>query len=246
MRTTSNGPTAAFTPVEFVVVILVILVIAVFVTASIPPRRSGVKPISCINNLKEIGTAYRIWANDNGEKLPFEAAATNGGWNELLSRGNAGAYCWTNYAIMGNEIGQYTKILVCPSDERLRAADFSRFTNNTSLSYFFGPQANDAHPQSILGGDRNLGPGTVPDREYGFSPSNGQGNDVVVNGPVCWSLKMHSAGNSAGAGNILLGDGSVQQTTSGSLRMNWLPSALNDAQARAHATNSVGIRLIFP
>jgi hypothetical protein len=50
-----------------------------------------------------------------------------------------------------------------------------------------------------------LGPGTTPDPEYGFSPADGRGNDVVINGPVCWSLKMHSRGNPAGWGNILLG-----------------------------------------
>ena len=246
MRTTSLRLTAAFTLVELIVVIVVI---AVFVTAILMPTHkfsNNAPRISCINNLKQIGTGYRIWANDNGCMYPSETAATNGGWNELLSRGNAGACCWTNFAIMSNEVGQSPRLLICPSDERRPATDFSEFTNNNSLSYFVGALVDDNYPQSILGGDRNLGPGTVPDREYGFSPSNGQGNDVVVNGPVCWSLKMHSAGNSAGAGNILLGDGSVQQTTSGSLRMNWLPSALNDAQARAHASNSVGIRLIFP
>jgi len=91
-----------------------------------------------------------------------------------------------------------------------------------------------------------LGPGTTPDHEYGFSPSNGKGNDVTITGPVCWSLKMHSRGNPAGAGNIMLGDGSAQQVTSRSLNQNWLTNALVAKPALDKATNSPGMRLIFP
>ena len=109
-----------------------------------------------------------------------------------------------------------------------------------------GVSADDTYPQSILGGDRNLGPGTTPDPEYGFSPADGKGNDVIINGPVCWSLKTHSRGNPAGAGNILLGDGSAQQVTSGNLYQNWVKNALAEKAADDKETNSPGLRLIFP
>jgi hypothetical protein len=69
---------------------------------------------------------------------------------------------------------------------------------------------------------------------------------VVINGPVCWSLKMHSRGNPAVCGNILLGDGSAQQTTSGSLNGYWMKNALAEKAAHDKTTNSVGMRLIFP
>jgi len=109
--------------------------------------------------------------------------------------------------------------------------------------------ANDIFPQSFLGGDRNLGPGTVPHSDYGYSPINGKGNDVMLstNSLVCWSLKMHSAGNTAGAGNIPLGDGSAQQTTSASLRTNWLLHAEPTADWPAgHIPSTPSIRLVFP
>jgi hypothetical protein len=102
------------------------------------------------------------------------------------------------------------------------------------------------YPQSLLGGDRNLGPGTTPDAGYGFSPADGRGNDVVINGPVCWSLKMHSFGNPAGAGNFLLGDGSSQQATSASLNRYWMTNAMSGTAAGGNATNFPGMRLIFP
>jgi hypothetical protein len=104
-------------------------------------------------------------------------------------------------------------------------------------------------PQSLLAGDRNLGPGRVPDPNYGYSPKSGQGNDVAVpiSGPVSWSLKMHSAGNAAGSGNILLGDGSVQQVSSASLNKNWLRNAVPTTNWPAgHLPPTPSIRLVFP
>jgi hypothetical protein len=151
---------------------------------------------------------------------------------------------------MSNELGLAPKLLVCPADERRPARDFQTdFKDNSHLSYFVGVSVNDLFPNSPLGGDRNLGPGTVPDANYGYSPTNGKGNDVAVpiSGPVSWSLKMHSAGNTAGVGNIMLGDGTVQQVSSASLRMNWLikadPTTIWPA---GHVPATPSIRLVFP
>jgi hypothetical protein len=146
---------------------------------------------------------------------------------------------------MAYEMGQNPRLTICPTDERKSADKFSNLSN-TNISYFVGVNANDTYPQAILGGDRNLGPGTTPDPEYGYSPADGRGNDVIINGPVSWSLKMHSRGNNAGAGNILLGDGSAQQVNSGNLNMNWLKNASPGKFAEDKATNAPGVRLIFP
>jgi hypothetical protein len=237
---------AGFTLRDLVVVIAALVVLGLFLVPALQRANQKSMRITCICNLKQIGTAYRIWANDNGDQFPASAPQTNGGWNDFLNRTDASAYAWMNYAMMSNELGQSPLILVCPSDERKPANYFSNFIANTNLSYFVGVNANDTYPQSLLGGDRNLGPGTTPDPEYGFSPTNGRGNDVVINGPVCWSLKMHSRGNPAGCGNIMLGDGSAQQVTSGNLYGNWVKEALAEKAAHDKAANAAGIRLIFP
>jgi len=150
---------------------------------------------------------------------------------------------------MQNELGQSPKLLICPADERNAAMDFSNNFDNTHISYFVGVSANDAHPQSLMSGDRNLGPGTKPDPDYGFSPASGKGNDVAIpiSGPVSWSLKMHSAGNRGGAGNILLGDGSGQQVSTGAFNQNWLSNAPPTADWPAgHVPATPSIRLVFP
>ena len=121
---------------------------------------------------------------------------SKGGWADFLAKPDQGALCWTNYAILANELGQAPALLLCPTDERQPAANFARdFKDNMHLSYFVGVSANDEHPQSIQGGDRNLGPGTEPGPDYGYSPESGKGNDVAVPvnstlKPVCWSLRQ--------------------------------------------------------
>jgi type II secretory pathway pseudopilin PulG len=237
---------AAFTLPELLVVVVVMIALALFLLPALQRSRQQSSRITCVNNLKQIGTGYRLWGNDHGGQYPALAPQTNGGWRDLLYLTNASTYVWTNYARMANKLGQSTEILACPADERKPANTFSNLVANTNISYFVGVSANDTHPQSLLGGDRNLGPGTTPDPEYGFSPANGKGNDVIINGPVCWSLKMHSRGNPAGAGNILLGDGSVQQITSGSLNGNWVKNTLAEKAAPDEATNVAGARIIFP
>jgi competence protein ComGC len=234
---------SAFTRTELLVVIVVVFILVVFGSMILPEARPHQKAqrISCVNNLKQIGTAYRIWANDHGDEFPSQARATNGGWNAFISEGNAGPSCWRNYVTMSNELGLSSRVLNCPSDERTPASDFTQITNNLSLSYSVGVGVNDLNPQGILGGDRNLGPGPNQDPDYGYSPANGQGNDVILRGPVCWSATMHSQGNIAGAGNILLGDGSAQQVTSAGFRSDWLTGAW-----QAAATNHLPVRLIFP
>jgi competence protein ComGC len=237
--------TAAFTRKELLVVLAVLLVLGLLLIPGFQAASQKSKSITCNGRLKCLGLAYRIWANDNGDRFPASAPLTSGGWSYLLSRPNAGTYAWTNYEIMAEDMGQSPLIVVCPADERKPANSFSNLSN-LNCSYFVGVSANETYPQSILGGDRNLGPGITPDPEYGFSPTNGKGNDVTINGPVCWSLKMHSRGIPAGAGNIILGDGSAQQVSTENLNRNWLTNAFTRNAALDKATNSSGMRLIFP
>jgi len=241
-----------FTIVELIVLIITIVLAVALLLPALARAKAKSNRISCVSYLKQLGTAYKVWAGDHFDEVPAQASITNGGWKELARQTNAAAFLWTNYVIMANELGQSTRILVCPADSRVPAADFSKIRDNSSLSYFVGAQASDNYPQSLLGGDRNLAPGPEPKDDWGYSPNNLQGNDVRLqtNSPVCWSLKMHSGGNRMGAGNLLLGDSSVQQASSARF-----PDVLANAGISLERTNELGIvtnaappsiRLFFP
>jgi prepilin-type processing-associated H-X9-DG protein len=261
MKPTLNlGPTA-FTRTELILVIfIVVLLLSLFDFGACNGDKSKAQRITCRNNLKEIGTAYRLWEDDHGGHTPAAESVSKGGWADLLTNADQGMNCWTNYAILADDLGRSPKRVMCPADDRTAAAEFltnampndlhsQYFQNNSNLSYFVGVSANTRSPSSLLAGDRNLGGGTVPDSDYGFSPKSGEGNDVAIpiTGPISWSLKVHSAAKPAGAGNILMGDGSVQQVSSASLNKNWLRNATPTTNWPAgHVPATPSIRLIFP
>ena len=61
--------------------VLVILGLVVLLTALLLPALAAAKRkhsrIGCVNCIKEIGLAFRVWSGDNDDKLPMQFAVTN-------------------------------------------------------------------------------------------------------------------------------------------------------------------------
>src|SRR5439155_12737122 len=88
--------------------------------------RSKAQSIACINNLKQIGLAARVWAKDNYDILP------------------------PNWLSMSNELST-PKVLVCPADTTRTAAENWASFSAANVSYeFLNPNGSETEAQVVL------------------------------------------------------------------------------------------------
>ena len=158
--------------------------------------------IQCVNNLKQIGLAFRIWEGDNGDKLPMRVPAKKGGAMEPALRGNVAPV----FQVMSNELAT-PRILLCPADaDRFAAKNFTTGFDNSTVSYFAGVDAADDKPAMFLSGDDNFAIGSRPVK-------SGLLLLLATNASVSWTAARH-----VNRGNIGLADGAVMTTGSSTLR----------------------------
>jgi prepilin-type N-terminal cleavage/methylation domain-containing protein len=176
----------AFTLIELLVVIAIIAILAAMLLPALAAAKRKAQKINCVNNLKEVGIAFRIWEGDNGDKYPMAVTYAQGGASEYLVHDNTSQTTPTvinasdilpgfAFMVMSNELSA-PKILSCPSDNLHTTAPTnwnpvlicgipnmngsglsSAQSQSTSISYFVGADATEADPQAIISGDCNIG-----------------------------------------------------------------------------------------
>jgi prepilin-type N-terminal cleavage/methylation domain-containing protein/prepilin-type processing-associated H-X9-DG protein len=180
----------AFTLIELLVVVAMIAILAASLLPVWAGSKSQAQRITCINNLKQVGFAFRGFANDHNGSTPMTLPSLQGGASEdvgvrqVLAQqrivspsgaisGSRGASMM--FLCMSNALST-PKILFCPaeyeSSYRQAASTFAGtqlpggnnvlYTNDLNVSYFIGVDAQDITPRKLLAGDHNLGGNANP------------------------------------------------------------------------------------
>lgn len=79
--------------------------------------------ITCVNNLRALGLAFRIWSGDHSNQYPFHLSTNAGGTMELCMRNSDGFDMSAAFhlQVLSNELNT-PLVLVCPEDQAKKAA----------------------------------------------------------------------------------------------------------------------------
>jgi hypothetical protein len=145
----------------------------------IAQARDKARSIQCINNMKQLGLAARIWANDHDDVLPPSVLAmTQGGY-------------------MGNS----PKILVCPADTGRQPAADPASINAAQVSYeYLAASASDSEVQRVMFRCPWHGHVTLCDGSVQAGVAKDQPGLLVNRGGVLYLERAPEAGSAKASG----------------------------------------------
>jgi prepilin-type N-terminal cleavage/methylation domain-containing protein/prepilin-type processing-associated H-X9-DG protein len=172
-RKGSGRGSRAFTLIELLVVIAIIAILAALLLPALAKARTKAEGIMCLSNEKQIMLAWRMYPDDNNDKLPGNFGVTetaNDVGNASVEKDTwiANDMSWdrnpmnTNTSmikrsLLSRYMSDNVNIYRCPADRYLsatqRAAGWTARVRSISMNAFFGPY--NTTPDGIWNAGKN-------------------------------------------------------------------------------------------
>jgi Domain of unknown function (DUF4190) len=137
----------------YVSLLVTMVILPAMLLPALAKAKERAQSINCVNNMKQVGLAFRMWALDHNELYPFNVSTNQGGTLELCAPGSDGfdANAVLHFQVMANLLNT-PKLLVCPSDASKQPASSFANLESANVSYLVrsGTNISVVFPSEIL------------------------------------------------------------------------------------------------
>jgi len=139
--------------IAFGCMVPIVAILSAMLLPALAAAKRKAQMINSVNNLKQIGLAFRIWENEHNNQFPFNVPQAQGGTLELCDPDGNGYERDPSpvFKAMSAELDS-PRILVSPNDPTKHAAiNFTTLSaDNISYELHTGANVNESNPEEVL------------------------------------------------------------------------------------------------